>query len=62
MTERKGQGLANRIIRRYKLESAYGSPFENVLWNLSDKEFDEIMDNVNKDNGKYRSSEKYSDV
>lgn len=52
MGERKGQGLYNRLSRRVKANN----PTDNdrkvcqLLYNLSDNEFNIIMDNVMKDN------------
>jgi hypothetical protein len=54
MTERKGQGLWNRLSMRVKARDRADNSMqiETLLYNLSDTEFDEIMDNIWKDNQK----------
>ena len=59
MTERKGQGLWNRLSMRVKAKDRTDNALqiETLLYNLSDKEFDQIMDNVWKDNQVRTTSE-----
>jgi hypothetical protein len=54
MTERKGQGLWNRLSMRVKARDRADNSMqiETLLYNLSDTEFDEIMDNIWKYNQK----------
>ena len=59
MTERKGQGLWNRLSMRVKAKNKIDNTLqiETLLYNLSDYEFDIIMDNIIKDNRPRKTSE-----
>ena len=59
MTERKGQGLWNRLSMRVKAKNKIDNTLqiETLLYNLSDYEFDIIMDNIIKDNRPRTTSE-----
>lgn len=51
MSERKGQGFYNRLCKRIsKDDMVTHEQVTQRLFYMSDKEFDEILDNVIKDN------------
>lgn len=50
MSERKGQHLYNRIRENFTKEQFINQDavVARILWNMSDKEFDEIMNELDK--------------